>query len=240
MYYFLTQATTDSSFFQTYPAAIAAVISLVGVIFSSVFGYISSYFGNKASSKHELKKMNANHAIRLAQEAKFERDKILRVTLQDLTQGYYNPNYDQTRFSTYFNDPEGNDVFYTIMARITAYGNNMSVQTVIYLQKALNGSHLLLDYYDALMAQAQEPLPFEIDWVRYEVNALCAILISQLRYDINQEITNPKELISSKFNNNNKNFKLFFEAGVDRFLDVLDLDYFVKYEPIILDEQELK
>lgn len=207
-----------------------SLISLTGVVFSSVFGYISSYSGSKRSALNESKRLQETHDIRIQQENKFEKDRILRVALQDLTKGYYNDSFNTEKISSYFNTDTGRDVFSDIMSKITAYGSEASVHTVIYLQKAIGGSLLLKAKQNHILELAGNDIPFDIDWVRYEINALTSIMIAQLRYDISQEIINPKELLSVKFNNLNRTFRVFFETGIDEFLILNKLDHFTHKE----------
>lgn len=202
------------------------LISLAGVIFSSVFGYLSAYSGSKRSAENESKKLKESHRVRIEQENKFEKDRILRAALQDLTKGFYNDTFNSETINSYFNTPEGINMFSDVMSKITAYGSEDSVHTIIYLQKAIAGSLLLENKQATISALAGNNIPEPIDWQRYEINALCAIMIAQLRYDISGEIINPKELLSVKFNNKKRSFKVFFEAGVDEFLNLNKLNHF--------------
>ena len=202
---------------------LVSIISLTGVLLSSIFGYISSYYGSKRSTVIEQNKLNDSHKKRIEQENKFEKDKVLRHALQALTLSFYNDTFNPDLNSTYFNTIEGKQSFYTIMSDITAYGSEDSVHTVIYLQKAIAGVELLKNKRDKILDQAINKPQFEIDWVRYETNALASIMIAQLRYDISGEFINPKELISVKFNNVNKDLKQFFETGIDEFLELNQL-----------------
>lgn len=205
-----------------------SLISLTGVIFSSVFGYISSHSGSKRAAENESKRLKQAHETRLSQENKFEKDKTLRVALQDLTRGFYNDTFHSETINSYFNTEEGKSMFADVMSKITAYGSEDSVHSVIYLQKAIAGSLLLRNKQQLIIELAGNDIPFKVDWVRYEINALTAIMIAQLRYDISQEIINPKELLSVKFNNLNQNFKVFFEAGIDEFLKLNKLTHFTE------------
>lgn len=206
------------------------LISLVGVIFSSVFGYLSAYSGSKRSAENESKKLKETHRVRIEQENKFEKDRILRVALQDLTSGFYIDTFNSETIASFFNTNEGKKLLGEIMSKVTAYGSEDSVHTIIYLQKAVAGSLLLEDKQDEILALSGNQIPFSVDWERYEINALCAIMIAQLRYDISGEIINPKELLSVKFNNQKQNFKIFFEAGIDEFLRLNELDHFNEKE----------
>lgn len=205
-----------------------SLISLAGVIFSSVFGYISSYSGSKRLAENESKKLKEANEVRIRQENKFEKDRILREALQDLTKGFYTDTFNSDSIFSYFNTGDGSEMFADVMSKITAYGSQESVHTVIYLQKAIVGSLLLKDKQEDILAHSGNNIPFTIDWERYEINALTAIMIAQLRYDISEEIINPKEILSVKFNNRNKTFKIFFETGVDEFLDMNKLKHFTK------------
>lgn len=202
---------------------LVSIISLTGVLLSSIFGYISSYYGSKRSARIEQDKINDSHKKRIEQENKFEKDKILRQALQALTLSFYNDTFNPDLNSTYFNTIEGKQSFYTVMSDITAYGSEDSVHTVIYLQKAIAGVELLKNRQEKILGQVKNKPTFSIDWVRYETNALAAIMIAQLRYDISGEFINPKELISVKFNNVNKDLKQFFETGIDEFLELNQL-----------------
>ncbi|CAH2763139.1 hypothetical protein ERYAMS2_01595 [Erysipelothrix amsterdamensis] len=208
---------------------VVAIISLSGVLLSSLFGYISSYLGRKQSADTELKKIKENHQKQIDQEKKLEKDTKLRIVLQELTEGYYALNYDQSIPGTYFNTSEGQEIFNRVMSFITAYGDEQSVQTTIYLQKAIFGSHLLSTYYDRLSEYVQDDLTYTIDWIRYETNALTSILIAQLRYDISTELLNPKDLMMVKYNNDNPVLRDFFESGVDLFIEMLQLEHFYPY-----------
>ncbi|WP_323611381.1 hypothetical protein LLS04_00790 [Erysipelothrix enhydrae] len=115
------------------------------------------------------------------------------------------------------------------MSFITAYGDEQSVQTTIYLQKTIFESHLLSTYYDCLSEYVQDDLTYTIDWIRYETNALTSILIAQLRYDISNELLNPKDLMMVKYNNDNPVLRDFFESGVDLFIEMLQLEHFYPY-----------
>lgn len=216
---------------------VVAIISLSGVLLSSIFGYISSYLGRKQSAQTELKKIKENHKKQIDQEKKLEKDNKLRIVLQELTQGYYALNYDLSIPGTYFNTHEGQEVFNRVMSFITAYGNEQSVQTTIYLQKAIFGSHLLSSYYTTLSEYVKDELSYKIDWIRYETNALTSILIAQLRYDISDELLNPKDLMMVKYNNDNPVLREFFESGVDLFIELLQLEHFYpymhKHDPLI-------
>lgn len=205
-----------------------SLISLTGVVFSSVFGYISSHFGSKRAAENESKKLREAYETRIIQENKFEKDKTLRVALQDLTRGFYNDTFHSETINSYFGTEEGKNMFADVMSKITAYGSEDSVHTVIYLQKAIAGSLLLRNKQQDIINLAGNDIPFSIDWVRYEINALTSIMIAQLRYDISEEIINPKELLSVKFNNLNQTFKVFFEAGIDEFLKLNKLTHFTE------------
>lgn len=211
---------------QTMMLILVPLISLTGVIFSSVFGYISSYHGSKRSALNESKKLKEAHETRILQENKFEKDRILRTSLQDLTQGFYKDTFSSGSLSSYFNTEEGKATFFDIMSKVTAYGSESSVHSIIYLQKAISGSLLLKEQQEDIVNAAKGKIPQSIDWERYEINALTAIMIAQLRYDISQEIINPKELLAVKYNNLNKNYKVFFETGIDVFVDTLALHHF--------------
>lgn len=208
---------------------VVAIISLSGVLLSSLFGYISSYLGRKQSADTELKKIKENHQKQIDQEKKLEKDTKLRIVLQELTEGYYALNYDQSIPGTYFNTNEGQEVFNRVMSFITAYGNEQSVQTTIYLQKAIFGSNLLSNYYQRLSEYVENDLTYTIDWIRYETNAITSILIAQLRYDISHELLNPKDLMMVKYNNDNPVLRDFFESGVDLFIEMLELKHFDAY-----------
>lgn len=212
------------------PAIIASFIGLIGVLLSTVFGYISSYYGNQQSQKNELRKIKENQRKQIEQQTKLEKDKALRIVLQKFTYAYYNTDYDVNIYSTYFNTPQGQDIFNETMSYVTAYGRETSVQTTIYLQKAISGSQLMSSSYEKLLEIAQDDLNYEVDWVRYETNALASILIAQLRYDISQELINPKELMAVKYNNEVNNLRMFFGSGIDYFVDILNLDHFKIYE----------
>lgn len=215
--------------FTDLPAAvIAAIISLFGVLLSSLFGYISSYIGNQQSQKNELKKIKENQKKQIEQQNKLEKDKALRVVLQKLTYSFYNLDFDESQFSTYFNTPSGHETFNDVMSYVTAYGDEYSVQCAIYLQKAIFGSNLLKSSYPNL----QEHINFDVDWVKYEVNALASLLIAQLRYDISREVINPKELLSVKYNNNIDDLNIFFGKGVDLFIDILQLQHFEQFKVV--------
>lgn len=208
------------------PAVVAAIISLFGVLMSSLFGYISSYIGNQQSQKNELRKIRENQKKQIEQQNKLEKDKALRAVLQKLTYAFYNLDFDEHRYSTYFNTPAGHEIFNDVMSFVTAYGHESSVQCVIYLQKAIFESNLLKEHHSSL----QESIDLDVDWLKYEVNALAALLIAQLRYDISKEIINPKELLSVKYNNNIKELNEFFGKGVDIFIDILHLEHFDQFK----------
>lgn len=209
---------------------IVSIISLTGVLLSSIFGYISSYYGSKSSARNERNRIREAHNKRIEQENKFEKDRILREALQDLTLIYYNDTFNSDINSTYFNTEEGLAQFYKVMSKVTAYGSELSVHSVIYLQKAVAGALLLSDYQDIILLKANHNTPSSINWVKYEINAMAAIMISQLRYDISGETINPKELLSVKYNNLNRGFKIFFETGIDLFVQDNHLEHLLPSE----------
>lgn len=211
------------------PAVVASLIGLTGVLLSTVFGYISSYYGNQQSQRNELRKIKENQRKQIEQQNKLEKDKALRIVLQKFTYAYYNTDFDTQIFHTYFNTDNGQETFNETMSFVTAYGAEQSVQTTIYLQKAIYGSTLMSQQYEDLLELAKEDINYTVDWVRYETNALASLLIAQLRYDISHELINPKELIAVKYNNENPNLRLFFGQGIDYFIHLLGLDHFLPY-----------
>lgn len=221
-------ATTQNEIWS--PQVIAAFISVGGVLLSSIFGYISSYYGNQQSQKNELRKIEKNQQKYIEQQNKLEKDKSLRSALQKLTYLFYQTDFDSQVFHTYFNTPEGLDSFNDVMSYVTAYGNQLSTQTAIYLQKAMFESNLLSKHYVTLEILASDALNYQIDWTRYETNAIACLLIAQIRYDISKELINPKDLLAAKYNNVNPNLKRFFETGVDHFIDILSLNHFTQYK----------
>lgn len=208
---------------------LAAIISVSGVLLTSIFGYVSSYYGNRQSQKNELKKIRENQQKFIEQENKLQKDKALRLVLQKLTYAYYNTDSTTSDDSTYFNTAEGQQIFYDVMSYVTAYASDQTVQTTIYMQKAINHSNLLQAHYSEIAATADNQLPQEIDWVRYETDAIASILIAQIRYDISGEFMNPHDLIVVKFNNNNPALSEFFAQGIDIFIQLLDLQHFNTY-----------